>query len=238
MNLSIVIPAYNESKRLPLSLETLAQLIGGNKLFGIKVEEILVVDDGSTDNTIQIAKQHNHILPQLRVIESGKNYGKGHAVRLGLKNAMADWILVSDADMSTPWTEVNKLARYKDDSQASIAIGSRELPESEVKTSQSFLREYLGRIFNLFVRSITGLKFKDTQCGFKLFNRSAIHDIIPILKVNRFAWDVEFLMKAKKLQIKTVEVPVEWEHRDMSHVRPFKDGINMAWTVLKIRLFY
>ncbi len=236
MNLSIIIPAYNESKRLPLTLETLHRLNSQSKLEQIILSEILVVDDGSKDNTIEVAGRFTSILPSLRVIKSGKNFGKGHAVRLGFQNAKADWLLMADADMSTPWTEVVKLKQFLEKSNSLIAIGSRDLPESSVTTKQSFIREHLGKTFNLFVRLITGLRFKDTQCGFKLINRKAIKDIIPKLNVDRFAWDVEFLMKAQKSNIKIIEVPVSWEHRDMSHVHPLKDGLNMAWTVLKIRV--
>lgn len=236
MNVTIVIPAYNESRRLPATLEKLKDQIESKLFPNITIHEILIVDDGSADNTIQVCKDFKAKLPIIRVVESGKNYGKGHAVRLGLQNVKSEFALMADADMSTPWTELNKLKKYLGNSNAHIAIGSRDLPESDITTHQSFLREYLGKLFNLFVRTMTGLPFKDTQCGFKFFNVPYVKPILLELKVNRFAWDVEFLFRAKKHGLLTVEVPVQWEHQNESRVNPIKDGLQMAWTVLKIRL--
>ncbi len=236
MNVSIVIPAFNESRRLPATIEKLMALNSAGEFKNITIHEVIVIDDGSSDNTVEICKNFAKKYSTVKVLESGKNFGKGHAVRIGLMNVKGEYALMADADMATPWTELNKLRKYLESSTSHIAIGSRDLPESDIRTHQSFLREHLGKLFNFFVRSITGLKFKDTQCGFKLFNMAYIKPILSELKVNRFAWDVEFLFRAKAHGLTMIEVPVQWEHQNESRVNPIKDGLQMAWTVIKIRV--
>lgn len=227
--ISLVIPAFNESKRLPSTLEALANL----KLNEIR--EVIVVDDGSADATILVAESFEKKLPNLKVLKSGKNFGKGHAIRLGLKAAALPWILIADADMSTPWEELRKLCEVAQSSNADICIGSRDVEGSNILTHQSWLRETLGKSFNLFVRTMTRLPFKDTQCGFKLMKKAMIHPFLEKLVVDRFAWDVEFLVLAQKLDLKIVEVPVTWAHKEESRVHPIFDGFNMLWMVTKLR---
>ncbi len=234
MNVSIIIPAYNEEFRLPHTLNTLKELIEKRQLNAI-INEILVVDDGSKDQTIQVAQKFISSFASLKVIESGQNYGKGHAIHLGLRQATQDYILIADADMATPWTELNKLAKHLLEKNAQGAIASRDLKGSELLIKQSWIREHLGKCFNVFVRLMTGLPFKDTQCGFKLFNRKSLLPFMNNLKVNDFAWDVELLIKAQNHKLKVLEIPVVWQHIDESRVHPVYDGLRMILTVLKIR---
>jgi glycosyltransferase involved in cell wall biosynthesis len=232
---TIVIPAYNEAERLPNTLEALASLCPGDSLAPVEVREVIVVDDGSSDTTSEVAASYSARLPRLRVIKSPRNFGKGHAVRQGLSAASQQWVLIADADMSTPWPEAGKLARACQGNHALLAIGSRDVPGCEIRRHQSFVRENLGKTFNVFVRGLTGLPFKDTQCGFKLVNREAIGVFLDRLEVDRFAWDVEVLMFARQAGLGIVEVPVVWEHKEASRVGIFTDGFGMAGTVAKLR---
>ncbi len=230
---TIVIPAFNEQERLPSTLDALFAI--EKDLVGLEIREILLVDDGSSDQTVSVSLAFRDKLPQLRVMKSERNRGKGHAVRLGLQEATSDWVLIADADMSTPWTELLKLSQRLREESAQIAIGSRDLPESDVAIRQSFVREHLGKTFNLLIRILTGLSFRDTQCGFKLVHRESIEAFLSKLTVDRFAWDVEFLMLAQDHGLKIIEVPVSWEHRDASRVHPIFDGFDMATTVLLLQ---
>jgi len=236
--LSIIIPAYNEATRLPRTFDLLTQAIDGGTFSAFSLTEILIVDDGSQDETVALSerdRQKNPILHSLvRVIRVHPNQGKGNAIHEGLSQAQGPWCLVADADSATPWNEFLKLSQAA--SHASVSIGSRDLPESDVRTHQSWIREHMGKTFNLLVRFITGLPFKDTQCGFKLIHRPSALAFLPKLKVKRFAWDVEFLMFAKKFGLKTVEVPVIWEHQDDSHVHPVRDATEMLLRVIQLRL--
>lgn len=232
---AIVIPAFNEAKRLPATLDCLAKLCAEGALKPLLIREVLVVDDGSADNTKEVAASYRDRLPGLQVVDSGRNFGKGHAVRLGLSQAQTPWVLVADADMSTPWPEAEKLANACSSQNADIAIASRDMPESQITQHQSFIRENLGKSFNIFLRTITGLPFHDTQCGFKLINREKAGAFLRELSVDRFAWDVEFLIYARDFGLKTVEVPVVWEHKEASRVRVFRDGFEMLFSVVKVR---
>lgn len=232
---TIVIPAYNEEKRLIPTLDGLRKSLKAREMGVAAIREVLVVDDGSQDRTIEVAKLAGEDLPSYRVIESSKNFGKGHAIRMGIKNAKSNWVLVADADMSTPWKELAKLCEGCSSGGYEVAIGSRDLNDSQVLIRQSWVRENLGKSFNLFVRKLTGLKFRDTQCGFKLFHRESVGAFLDLLQVNRFAWDVEFLMFANIFGLKVVEVPVVWEHRDESRVRPVQDGLQMLCSVARVR---
>lgn len=236
LNTSIVIPAYNEEFRLPRTLNVLRECIRANSLAPIVIKEVIVVDDGSTDKTINIALGIGaSSLPEFRVIESTANFGKGHAIRVGILAAHAECVLVADADMSTPWTEVVKLAAQLHAQKAHVAIASRDLAQSDIRIKQSWMREHMGKTFNLIVRFFTGLPFHDTQCGFKFFTRAPVIEFARQLTVNRFAWDVEFLMFAINSGLKVVEVPVTWEHQEESRVHPIRDGLNMLFTVIGLR---
>jgi dolichyl-phosphate beta-glucosyltransferase len=235
--LSLILPAYNEERRLPRTFDLLKEAIAGRVFQGFELKEILVVDDGSKDQTQAVTQSHQKLIPALRCVRVDPNQGKGNAIHAGLRAATGEWCLIADADTATPWNQFTKLYQYCVTAKpsASIAIGSRDLPESDVRTKQSWLRENMGRTFNLLVRLITQLPFRDTQCGFKLIERSAIQKFLPDLEVKRFAWDVEFLMFARKYGLAMVEVPVTWEHQDASSVNKFKDSIEMLARVIQMR---
>lgn len=232
---SIVIPAYNEAIRLPNTLKALAALCRTSQLGPVVVKEVIVVDDGSLDQTMEVVRTLNASLPSLTILRSLRNFGKGHAVRIGIAHAQFPWVLVADADMSTPWTEVIHLAHNCLRESADISIASRDVVGSKIIQHQSFVREYLGKAFNIFLRGLTGLSFKDTQCGFKLIRRERVERFLQLLTVNRFAWDVEFLIYARTFNIRTVEVPVQWQHKEDSRVHIIRDGLEMVFSVLKIR---
>jgi len=225
-SISIVIPAYNEESRLPA---TLAEALDRG------FSEVLVVDDGSTDGTARVTKEFQREHPQVRLLSNPGNRGKGYSVRHGMLEAKGGWILFSDADLSAPIEEVHKLIRAVEEQGASVAIGSRALDRSLIKVHQSHFRETAGRIFNLFVRVLTGLPFLDTQCGFKLFEAGAAHQIFRRQRLDRFGFDVEVLFIARRLGYRAVEVPVRWSHSEGTKVRMFRDSVNMFIDLVRIR---
>jgi len=236
MKLSIVIPAYNEATRLPDSLTELVAFANSSKTISLDQLELVISDDGSKDETITVAKGFSDQFPHLKVVALKENAGKGAAIRNGIKSSIGEWVLVADADMATPWTEIDKFFEFLAHEPADMLIGSRALKESDIKTHQPFFREYMGKIFNLIIRTITGLSFKDTQCGFKLIKNSLAQKLLPLLKVDRFAWDVELLMMARLANAKVQDRPVEWHHREASRVRPIVDSFEMLMATLNMRL--
>ena len=236
-SLSIILPAYNEALRLPRTFELIAEAKKNGVFSSINLVEVWVIDDGSQDETSKVAQYALALLPELKVRRVTPNEGKGNAIHEGLKQACGDWCLIADADSATPWNQFQKLLSAAKTAvpPAAIAIGSRDLPDSDIQTKQSWIRENMGKTFNLLVRLITGLPFKDTQCGFKLIRRSAIQSFLNQLQVKRFAWDVEFLMFAQAHQLKIMEVAVAWAHQDASRVNPIKDSSEMLFRVLQLR---
>jgi glycosyltransferase involved in cell wall biosynthesis len=212
-SLSVIIPAYNEESRLPLSLRKIVDYLGQAPQRPV---EILVVNDGSSDGTAAVARQLAHKLEgpdlSIRVLDNAGNRGKGYSVRRGMLEGRHDWLLLTDADLSSPIEELDKLERAISSGSYDIAIGSRALDRSLIGVHQPWFRETMGRIFNLAVRLTTGLGFADTQCGFKLFRREAAHKIFSRQLLERFGFDVEVLYLAKKLGFRVTEVPVRWDH--------------------------
>ncbi len=206
-SLSIVIPAYNEEKRLAATLERINSYLAGA---GWKFSEIVVVDDGSRDGTVALVENFAARAPCVRLVRNPGNRGKGYSVRHGMLEAKGEWALFTDADLSSPIEELEKLWTKADETRAQVAIGSRALDRSLVGTHQPLLREYAGRAFNLAVRLITGLPFWDTQCGFKLFETRAAREIFRRQQLERFGFDVEVLFIARKLGYSAIEVPVRW----------------------------
>ena len=227
---SIVLPAYNESERIAATLEKIFTYAERN---GWKCE-VIVVNDGSNDDTAQIVRQSAAARPNLSLLENPGNRGKGYSVRNGMLHAHGDILLFSDADLSSPIAEAEKLlAAIK--SGADVAIGSRWLKTELQIQRQPLYRQVFGRIFNLLLRMVLGLKFKDTQCGFKAFTRDTARHLFPLQRIERWAFDPELLYLAKRFRLSVQEVPVEWSHREGTRIHPLRDGIHMFWEVLKIR---
>ena len=227
---SIVLPAYNESERIAA---TLGKIFAYAERNGWKCE-VIVVNDGSQDDTAEIVRQSAAEHPNLSLLENPGNRGKGYSVRNGMLHARGDILLFSDADLSSPIGEAEKLLTAIK-SGADVAIGSRWLKTELQIQRQPLYRQLFGRIFNLLLRMVLGLKFKDTQCGFKAFTRGAAQCLFPLQRIERWAFDPELLYLAKRFRLSVQEVPVEWSHREGTRIHPLRDGIRMFWEVLKIR---
>jgi dolichyl-phosphate beta-glucosyltransferase len=234
-DLSIVIPAYNEERRLPATLE---RILAWARTAPIPLREILVVDDGSRDGTAALVESGAHG-PLVRLVGNPGNRGKGYAVRNGMLQAAGEWILSTDADLSSPIEEVAKLLDAARRENAAIAIGSRALDRSLVKVHQGAFRELSGRTFNLAMRMVTGLPFRDTQCGFKLFRLDAAREIFARQTEDGFSFDVEDLAIARVLGIPVAEVPVEWSNVEGTKVsllggaKPFWDLVRIRWNAMR-----
>jgi glycosyltransferase involved in cell wall biosynthesis len=229
-HLSIVIPAYNEEGRLGDSLEKIAAYLDSGKIHG----EILVVDDGSTDKTAALAAdflRHR----QGRVVPNGENRGKGFSVRHGVLEAQGRWVLISDADLSTPIEDHARLAEVARDNDLDVAFGSRALDESNVEIRQHAIRQLMGKTFNKAIKMITGLPFQDTQCGFKLIDRERCRPIVERMVIDRFAFDVELLFLCVRFGLKVAEVPVTWRNAPGSKVSMIGDPLNMLTDVARVR---
>jgi dolichyl-phosphate beta-glucosyltransferase len=232
MTHSIVIPAYNESQRLGATLEKVLNYV---HLQGWDAE-VIVVNDGSRDNTAEIVRTFAATNPALRLVENPGNRGKGYSVRNGILNACGDVIVFTDADLSSPIEEMPKLLQALADG-ADIAIGSRWL-RAELQTKrQSLHRQVFGRIFNILLRMTLGLRFKDTQCGFKAFTRRAAQTILPLQRIERWGFDPEILFLARKFGFQVAEVPVFWGHSGGTRIHPLIDGARMFQEMLRIRWY-
>jgi len=231
-SISIVIPAYNEERRLAGSLEAVLRYLAGRPF---DAREALVVDDGSTDGTVAVVERFQAAHPEVRLLRNPGNRGKGYSVRHGMLEASGDWILFTDADLSAPIEELDQLLEACRRREASVAFGSRALDRSLIGVHQSRFRENAGRIFNLFVRLIAGLPFQDTQCGFKLFERRAAREIFRRQRIDRFGFDAEVLYLARKLGFRAVEVPVRWSHSEGTKVSMLRDSLNMFLDLARIR---
>ena len=230
MMYSIVIPAYNEGARLAPTLEKVLSYVHQQGWDA----EVIVVNDGSSDNTAEIVRSFAQKQPMLRLVENPGNRGKGYAVRNGILNARGEIVLFSDADLSSPIEEMPKLLEALK-AGADIAIGSRWL-RAELQTSrQSLHRQIFGRIFNGLNRIILGLRFKDTQCGFKAFTRRAAQTILPLQRIERWGFDPEILFLARKFGFRVAEVPVRWGHVGGTRINPLIDGARMFQEMLHIR---
>lgn len=216
--MSVVIPAYNEERRLPATLDGVLAWLEAQPL---EFREVIVVDDGSLDGTAALVASYRGAHPCVRLLNNPGNRGKGYSVRNGMLEARGEWVLFSDADLSTPIEEVTRLFEAAVEKKADIAIGSRALDRSLVSKHQSALRELSGRCFNLVMRTVTGLPFRDTQCGFKLYRASAAREVFSRQKLDGFSFDVEDLYIASMLDIAAVEVPVRWANVEGTKVSAF-----------------
>ena len=238
MTLSIVIPAYNEERRLPATLDVIFNWLDTSPYCEA---EVLVVDDGSTDSTAAVVESRAAREPRLVLVQNPGNRGKGFAIRHGMLQAKGDWILFSDADLSAPIDELPKLLAAAQEKSAAIVIGSRALDRSLIGVHQSQWREMSGILFNRIMRLLTGLPFADTQCGFKLFRRDAARRVFPLQRLDGFSFDVEDLFVAHTLGIPTIEVPVRWNNVEgtkvgmMQGIASFADLLRIRWNWLQGR---
>lgn len=226
---SLIVPAYNEEKRLSSSLPHIFDYLKG--IFS--QWEVLYVDDGSSDQTYQNLLEAANLYPEMRVLKHERNQGKGKAVRTGFEAAQGKIIVFSDADFSTPIEETQKLLDYLADG-FDIVIGSRGVPGARVEIHQSLLRETTGKVGNAVVQALLLLPYQDTQCGFKMFRAEAIHKILPLLTIDGFAFDMEILAVAAAQGCRIAEVPVTWNNVLESKVRML-DTLQVFFDLLKIR---
>ena len=229
-SVSIIIPAYNEEKRLPATLERVREYLRSGSW---EASEIVVVNDGSRDATAKIAAKAG-----ARVLHNPGNRGKGYAVRHGMLDAKNEWVLLTDADLSAPIEELDKLWTAAEGAGAPVVIGSRALDRSLIGVRQPAFRDFSGRFFNLVMRLVTGLPFSDTQCGFKLFRAQAAREIFSRQRLDGFGFDVEILYIARRLGYVCLEIPVRWNDVAGSKVSlgrgigAFSDLFRVRWNGL------
>jgi dolichyl-phosphate beta-glucosyltransferase len=230
--ISVVIPAFNEEQRLPATLCSILAYFAARNW---PSWEIVVVNDGSSDGTLAAAEQFQKDCPEVRVLDNPGNRGKGYSVRHGMLEAQGEWILFTDSDLSAPIEEVDKLIAVARKQDAQVVIGSRAMDRKLIAVHQSWFRETAGRIFNLLMRTVTGLPFSDTQCGFKLFEHRAAQEIFRRQRIERWGFDAEVLFIARKLGYRAIEAPVRWSHFEGTKVSMFSDSLNMFVDLFRIR---
>ena len=228
--LSIVIPAFNESSRIEATLGRVMTCVDAEGWDA----EVLVVDDGSKDETGEIIERWMDLHPRLHLIKNPGNRGKGYSVRNGLLQAAGDIVMFTDADLSAPMEEANRLLAAIA-AGADVAIGSRWMDRTRQTIQQPLYRQLFGRCFNGITRGVMGLPFKDTQCGFKAFRRNAAQVIFRLQRIERWGFDPEILFIARKLRYSIVEVPVTWGHDERSRMSYLKDGMKMLEEMAEIR---
>lgn len=232
-DVSIVVPAFEEQERLGGSIRKILSYLIETGVNG----ELIVVDDGSTDETARIAESACSEFPNVdsKVIRYEENRGKGFAVKTGLLAASADTALFSDADLSTPIEEMSKLIEPVLNGKYEVTFGSRALDRSLIGTRQPWRREQGGRVMNLIIKSMSGLRFLDTQCGFKAFNMLKFRPLLDLMTIDRFGFDVEFLFVAKHNGLRLAEIPVKWNDVEGSKVSVLRDTRRMFTELYQIR---
>jgi len=228
-SVSIVVPAFNEAGRIADSVRKIDAFIRRSPV----PLDLIIVDDGSTDKTAEIISGLN--AKSLRLIRNDENHGKGYTVRQGVLAATGKYVLFTDADLSAPIEELNKLLDIAVRESADIVIGSRALDRRYIEIHQSRLREVGGIVFNLMVRVLLGLRLHDTQCGFKLFHRERSRGVFLKLTTLGFGFDPELLFLAKRQGLKIREAPVRWSHAEGSKVKFLRDGVRMFLDLVRIR---
>ena len=227
--LSVVIPVYNEERRLRDTLTRVGEYLAAQAY----VSEILIVDDGSADRSVEVAEAAG-LGDRLRIIRHDVNRGKGAAVRTGMAAARGRYALFSDADLSTPIEEVETFWPHFENG-CDVVIGSRALRESRIELHQPWVREMMGRTFNLLVRWLVVPGIHDTQCGFKMFTRQAVKALFPRCELNGWAFDVELLAMARREGLRVAEVPIRWINSPDTRVRAFRASFQMFTDLLRLR---
>lgn len=228
--LAIIIPAYNEQSRIENSLRRIQQYINEQSYEAI----VLVISDGSTDETVKIAQSFSAEDSRFQVHHYSPNRGKGCAVRTGMLMTEAEWLLLCDADLAAPIEEVEKLFS----ASTPIAIGSRALNRKQMEIKQPFLRRIAGQMFNFVVQTLAIRGLQDTQCGFKLFSKESAKEIFSRCKLDGYSYDFEALMVGKALGYEISEVPIRWEHQEGSKVNLLCDGLKMIKDLVILRLTF
>ena len=236
-DVSIVVPAFDEQDRLGASIERMLDHLGSNeKVTGTRAE-LIVVDDGSSDKTSEVASAAAEKFPAVptKVVRYEVNRGKGFAVKTGLLAAGADIALFSDADLSTPIEEMEKLVAPIRAGEYDVTFGTRAIDRSLIGTHQPWRREQGGRVMNLIIKTMSGLKFHDTQCGFKAFNMLKFRPLLDVMTIDRFGFDVEFLFVAQYHGLRLAEIPVRWNDVAGSKVNVLRDTRRMFSELNQIR---
>jgi glycosyltransferase involved in cell wall biosynthesis len=226
---SIVVPAFNEATRIGDSIKQIDQFMRRSPLSF----ELIVVDDGSSDRTAEVVSRSK--VKGLRLVKNGRNQGKGYTVQQGVLAASGAYVLFTDADLSAPIEELDKLLDVALKEDADVVIGSRAVDRSFIEKHQSRLRELSGMTFNLMVRLLLGLPLQDTQCGFKLFHRARSRRVFEQQTTRGFGFDAELLFLAKRNGLKILETPVRWRHAEGSKVSVLRDGMRMFLDLIRIR---
>lgn len=229
LELSVVIPAYNEEARLPRSLDSIREYL----CRAHPLSEVIVVDDGSSDRTAEIVRERQREMSELRLLSNPANRGKGYSVRAGMLAVRGEISLFTDADLSAPIEEAEKL--FDALRSADIAIGSRALDRRLIQVHQSSAREFAGIFFNRMMRLATGLSFEDTQCGFKAFRTARTGIIFQQQKIEDFGFDPEVLFLAKRHGLRIAEIPVVWAHDPRTKVHMLHDSLRMFADLWQIR---
>jgi dolichyl-phosphate beta-glucosyltransferase len=230
--ISIVIPAFNEARRLPGSLERLDSYLGARE----EPWELIVVVEKSADETFELALQAAARQGKIRVLGGRVHRGKGYAVRTGMLEARGDLLFFTDADLSTPAEEIGKfLEHFRKNPQIDILVGNRARRDSDVAKRQSLVRRSMGKLFNLVLRMLAEAEIRDTQCGFKAFRRGAARAVFERQTIDGFAFDVEVLLLAQRLGLKVADLPVRWVNSEESTVRMVRDSLRMLRDIIEIR---
>lgn len=233
MFLSVIIPSYNEEKRIPKTLQKVRDYLLRQKYDW----EVLIVNDGSKDNTSKVISDLIKDWAGFRLIDNKENKGKGGVTKQGMLEAQGDWRLLTDADNSTDISEIEKLLPFSGDFD--IIIGSRYLDKDSIKVKQPFIRRIVSRIGNLLIRILLGIKMADTQCGFKLFSAKVAEEIFPLQTIERWGFDMEILAIAIKKSCKIKEVAVDWYDDGASHVKKsaalktLKELLTIKWNLMR-----
>lgn len=227
---SIVIPAYNEARRIPATLESVVSWIRAKRWYA----EVVVVNDGSRDRTVEAVRAFAEGAPEVRLVENPGNRGKGYSVRHGMLDALGDVVMFTDADLSAPMEEAQGLFDAIAGG-ADIAIGSRWLESTRQTIRQPLYRQFFGRCFNLVTRAVMGLPFADTQCGFKAFTRAAAQTVFQLQTIEGWGFDPEILFIATKRGLRIKEVPVSWAHDERTQISYLEDGARMLQDLAHVR---